>query len=155
MGNRTESNWASVAEYGPGYAMWTALAIPVDNLLLMINSRLTSLERTVLRAICEMYPSDRAALENQLSAAVIGRRQNTGAGFYTDFEVPSVQSALSGERMRTGPNAKIDGLEHGMGFILWLHCGYVTTLEGYSFGEDTSSIDFEAVGCQINSSLQF
>lgn len=117
---------------------------------MIMNPNLTVLEAKVLGSICEMHRADRTALESQLATAVIRSRENTGAGFYTRFEVRSRQDAIPGERKRIGRNAKIEGLKHGMGFILWLNDGYAATLEGYSFGEDTSSIDFEAVNCHID-----
>jgi hypothetical protein len=42
--------------------------------------------------------------------------------------------------------ANVVGLEHGMGFLLWLRDGHVHKLEGFSYGESTSDIDFERVG---------
>lgn len=98
----------------------------------------------MLAAICERHAADRAALEAQLSTAMVSSRENTGAGFYTRFEIqPGKSPAVAGERMRSGPNARVEGLEHGMGFILWLENGYATTLEGYSFGESTSAVPLD------------
>jgi len=39
--------------------------------------------------------------------------------------------------------AKIDGLDHGMGFILWLKDGYLDCLEGYSYEENTTAVVLE------------
>jgi hypothetical protein len=50
---------------------------------------------------------------------------------------------------RNGPEARIDGFEHGMGFVLWLEDGYVDCLKGYSYDESTTDIDFERVGFEI------
>jgi hypothetical protein len=41
------------------------------------------------------------------------------------------------------------GLQHGMGFILWLRDGYAERLEGYSYGESTSSVDLERADFEI------
>ena len=113
------------------------------------GSGFTPLERAVLQAIGEMS-SDRDALEAQLSIAVVLRRDYTGAGFHAYFSVErDARSAVGGENPRRGPNVRIDGLEHGMGFILWLTEGYVDCLEGYSFDESTTEIPFECVGFEI------
>jgi hypothetical protein len=110
----------------------------------------TKLEAAVLRAICEMHLSDRAALEAQLSTAALISRENTGAGFYTNFVVePSASAAIAGERLRNGPEARIEGLQHGMGFILWLTEGYASSLEGYSYEESTIGVDLEQVGFEM------
>jgi hypothetical protein len=115
-----------------------------------MRSCFTPLEQTVLTAICEMYSSDQAALEAQLSTATLLSRENTGAGFYTRFAVERASiAALTGERLRAGPETKIDGLRHGMGFILWLKEGYADCLEGYSYAESTTGIILGAVGFEI------
>jgi hypothetical protein len=87
----------------------------------MLSSRpeFTRLEQSVLNAICEMHPKDRAALEAQLTTATFLRRENTGAGFYTYFTVQQRHGRVEGERLRTGPAAKVAGLKNGMG----LSCG--------------------------------
>jgi hypothetical protein len=113
------------------------------------ESCFTILESSVLRAICEKesVERDRTALEGQLSAAVLVSRKNTGAGFYTSFTVDRGSTVpVGGERLRNGPAMRIDGLRHGMGFILWLKDGYAELLEGYSYEESTSEIDFERAG---------
>jgi hypothetical protein len=110
----------------------------------------TPLERAVLHAICEVHLVDRAALEAQLSTAIVLSRENTGAGSYTRFSVErSSLAAIGGERLRHGPSARIEGLEHGMGFILWLEEGYADCLEAYSYEESTTGIALEQAGFEI------
>jgi hypothetical protein len=46
-----------------------------------VGSDFTPLEHAVLRAICEMHPVDQAALEGQLSTAMILSRKNTALVF--------------------------------------------------------------------------
>jgi hypothetical protein len=46
--------------------------------------------------------------------------------------------------------ARLDGLEHGMGFILWLKEGYADCLEGYSYGESTTGIILEAASFEVS-----
>jgi hypothetical protein len=115
------------------------------------ESQFTALERAVLQAICESYPADRLALEAQLSTAKLEKRENTGCGFFTHFLVDQSSSKrVGGERLRNGPQAKIEGLKYGMGFILWLESGYADCLEGYAYGPDsTTELPFESVHFQI------
>jgi hypothetical protein len=117
-----------------------------------MQSIFTPLERAVLSAICEMDPEDRSALEAQLSTATFRSRENTGAGFYTRFSVDHESSAaIRGVQLKYGPPANIDGLNHGMGFILWLKDGYTDCLEGYSFDQSTTPINLETVGFDLGS----
>jgi hypothetical protein len=114
------------------------------------GSTFTPLEQVVLRAICETHPADRVALEAQLSTAILRSRENTGCGFFTHFSVDRVSPAIGGTRMRDGPAAKIEGLDHGMGFILWLEEGYADCLEGYNWAdESTTGIVLETISFEI------
>jgi hypothetical protein len=111
----------------------------------------TPLERAVLAAICEMHPADRTALDAQLSTATPTGCENTGAGFHTRFSVdPSSSAPIRGVQLRNGPQAKIDGLKYGMGFILWLKEGYADCLEGYTYDDSTKDIALETIGFQVD-----
>jgi hypothetical protein len=97
-----------------------------------------------------MHATDRSALETQLSTATLLSRENTGGGFFTRFEVDrGSSSAVGGMRLRDGPATKIHGLQHGMGFILWLKEGYANCLEGYSYAESAANIVLESVGFEL------
>jgi hypothetical protein len=114
------------------------------------NSFFTPLEHAVLNAIYEMHLADRPALEAQLLTATVRSRENTGAGFFTRFDVDRASSsAIKGERLRNGPEATMDGLQHGMGFILWLKEGYAECLEGYATAGSTVGIDLERTSFEI------
>jgi hypothetical protein len=109
----------------------------------------------VVDAICEKYPADRPALETQISTAVLDRRENTGCGFFTYFVVDHRSPPIGGERMRHGPGARIEGVKHGFGFILWLDKGYADCLEGYNWGEgNTVGLNFETVKFEIAATAQ-
>jgi hypothetical protein len=119
-----------------------------------IGSDFTPLERAVLVAICKMHLTDRAALEAQLSTAALISRENTGAGFFTYFTVDhSASKPIRGERLRNGPGAKIGGLEHGMGFVLWLEEGYADCLEGYCYTGSTTGIALETMKFEIRTNV--
>jgi hypothetical protein len=89
-------------------------------------------------------------LESQLSTAKLVSRENTGAGCYTRFAVQRECSpAIQGERFHSGPETKIQGLQHGMGFILWVQEGYADCLERHSYGESTSGINLETSSFEL------
>src|SRR5260370_21064698 len=92
----------------------------------------------------------REARGQELSLLPFLRLETTGDGFYTRFAVDRSSSpAIGGMRLRNGPEAKIRGLEHGMGFILWLKEGYADCLEGYSYADSTTGVVLEATSFEI------
>lgn len=102
---------------------------------------ISPLEQAVLNAIARQVPELAVALAQLEEIKVTGRR-NTGAGFYTTFEI-SPASAVKGVASPLGRvGTTVAGLEHGMGFLLWLRDGYIHELEGFSYEESTSTIDF-------------
>lgn len=110
----------------------------------------TCLEQAVLKAIRKMYPLDSAALETQLATAVFRKRENSGAGFFTYFDVDRKANPVPGQRFRYGPApVKIKDLQHGMGFILWMKDGYADCLEGYSYDESTTTLSLETVAFEM------
>jgi hypothetical protein len=105
---------------------------------------ITRLEHAVLDVLASQIGNP--ALARQLASARVVSRENTGAGFYTTFSVDA-EERLDGLNSPIGNvGAGIDGLELGMGFVLWVEAGVVQELEGCSYEEDTSGIDFERVG---------
>jgi hypothetical protein len=106
---------------------------------------LTPLERAVLLAIVEQATEVSPLLGLQVDSARVVKRENTGAGFYTTFDVSSSE-AMDGVKSPLGDvGATVNGLEHGMGFLLWIEDGRVGQLEGYSYDESTSGLDFEHI----------
>jgi hypothetical protein len=114
-----------------------------------VESDFTPLERAVLLAICEMHPGDRGALEGQLSTAIVLKRENTGAGFYTRFSIERTSDiAIEGERMKGGPAVSIDGLEHD-GIYSLAKEGYADCLESYCYEESMTGIALHRAGVKI------
>jgi hypothetical protein len=123
--------------------------------MLPLASDFTLLEQAVLSAVCGENPNDRAAMEAQLATATLKTRENTGAGFFTYFDVQRIGiTPVSGRRLRDGPNAKIKGLQHGMGFILWFKEGYAHCLEGYAYAESTTEVDWQSVSFELDPVLK-
>jgi len=105
---------------------------------------ITPLERAVLDAIAAQVGS--ASLSGQIAAAQVMSRENTGAGFYTVFAIDDDAPSDDLAHPVGNVGAEIAGLELGMGFLLWLKSGVIVELEGCSYEEDTSGLDFERVG---------
>ena len=108
---------------------------------------LTPLEHAVLAFIADTSAEEGTALRAQLAAARLRKRENTGSGFFTYFDIDRTAAPVGGGKprgMRDGPHATVRGASHGMGFILWLKDGYADCLEGYCNGvDDTKGWDLE------------
>ena len=70
-------------------------------------------------------------LRGQLAAAAVAKREMTGVGFFTHFEVPTLAPRLDppGRMVIGDVYAEIVGLEHDAGFLLFVEEGVIKTLE--------------------------
>ena len=104
----------------------------------------TPLELAALNSIFEETPELAAALRGQLAVATVTERTNSGAGFFTTIAVPHSAARVDSPRVlgeETG--ARVAGLEHGLGFVLFMNDGRFDTLEGYAYGESTGSLSLD------------
>ncbi len=108
----------------------------------------TALESAVILAISEQLDSQ--YLESftlQTANLIVRTRENTGAGFYTHFDIDnSFVTRLLPDLRGLSVQAEIEGLSYGLGFILWVEEGRIDYLEGYTFGPDsTEHLDLTAL----------
>ena len=91
--------------------------------------------------------ADGEAIRAQLATARQVSRRNTGADFYTTFQVvPDPIHRLARTQLVGDAWARVPGLIRGMTFLLWANQdGFLFALEGAGFGEDISSVDFDTV----------
>jgi hypothetical protein len=76
-------------------------------------------------------------LREQWRSASLKSRELSGAGFYTNFTIPSEVPRLDTKDFRIGDVlADLGDLKYGAGFILWVKDGTLDFLEAYSYGED-------------------
>ena len=76
-------------------------------------------------------------LRRQLVCARRSSRELTGAGFFTNFEVPSTAYRFQGQPSFTIGDvvAEIEGLQFGAGFVLHVVEGALNFLEAFSYEE--------------------
>ena len=67
--------------------------------------------------------------------ARLARRECTGVGFYCDIEVDSNAPTVRGDFHIGDVHGELDGLAHGAGFVLFIRCGRVSMLEGFTYDE--------------------
>lgn len=104
----------------------------------MMSHDLTDLERSVIDKLLAGEHPVLEALRGQLRSCRVRSRELTGCGFFTELQVDRGLrvAPTSAEKLRIGDvNAKIGGLEHGAGFVLFVKDGYLDMLEGYSYEE--------------------
>ena len=111
----------------------------------------TNMETAALRAIFAETPAISSDLQRQLSRATVTKRENTGGGFYTDIAVPDdVPGVKCPKVLGYATHARVEGLEHGLGFVLFLEDGRLQLLEGYARGpESTTSLDLHSLSFEI------
>jgi hypothetical protein len=117
----------------------------------MIETSPTALEMAVLRAIGKQLPvEDQLALEEQIDGIVVSSRENTGVGFYTNFSLQSkLMKRINADTTKCHISANIEGIDNGLGFILWLNDGYVDCLEGYTYTDSTVNKNLAALNFEV------
>ena len=100
----------------------------------------TDLERAFFRALQDGAGELQSIIEAQVSACKVTDRWNTHVGFYTSLVVdtaraPPVPSYVGRSVVGGGGSAEVEQVEGGLlGFLLFFEDGYLTCLEGYTFG---------------------
>ncbi|KQN09777.1 hypothetical protein ASE85_02220 [Sphingobium sp. Leaf26] len=114
-------------------------------------TQLTKLERAAISAILAEKPNFLSPLREQLQSVVVEKRENTGGGFFTTISVSSTAApAILSSPLGLNVYANVDGMEYGLGMLLFFEHGRMSLLEGYSVGgENTSAIKFEQVAFAI------
>ena len=106
----------------------------------MSNKDFEQFEKEVMQKIMQENPAIETVLRKQYENAKIINREFTGVGFLTTFEVGTkdlqLKEFLDGELGDV--QAIFEGLEHGVGFILFIRNGFIETLEGYTYDEPWS-----------------
>jgi hypothetical protein len=103
----------------------------------------TDLELAALKSIFSETPELASELERQLTAATVVERENNGGGFFTTISVaPDAPKASSPKVLGYETQARVAGLEYGLGFVLFMEDGRLHLLEGYAWGpESTAGFD--------------
>jgi hypothetical protein len=103
----------------------------------------TKVELAALHSMFSERPEVAPQLERQLSVATVVERENTGVGFSTTISVPPDAPAIDTSEPITGEtHARVPGIERDMGFVLFFDHGRIETLEGFTYGtESTVALD--------------
>jgi len=102
-----------------------------------MNNTFERFERDVMKSIIAEDSTTSIVLGEQYKSAIIVNREFSGFGFFTNFEIIDKSLKLAGSQNRELGNthAKIEGLELGAGFVLFIRNGFIKTLECYTYDE--------------------
>lgn len=99
------------------------------------------LENEVMLRIIEGAGEYREKLAAQYTSATVADngREFTGHGFFTYYTVADSSATLGyGVKLRLGADfaTDVNGVGHGVDFVLYVDDGLITMLEGFTFGDE-------------------
>jgi len=101
-----------------------------------LSRELRALESAVMSMLLAGEHPALRTLRVQYAKARIKKIQETGAGFFIEFQFDGDVPRLAERFFSFGDvEAEIEGLAHGAGFVLHVRDGVLNTLEGYSYDE--------------------
>jgi hypothetical protein len=104
------------------------------------------IEREVLEITAAEYSASAEAIRRQIDTAQVVSFENSGAGFFSNLAVADDAPVLSEKSPLSGAYGSVLGIEHGMGFIVFLKDGRLSMIEAYcNGGGPTIDIDFSRV----------
>jgi hypothetical protein len=88
----------------------------------------------------------------QLTGASVAELANTGGGFFSTISVAADIPQIPSPRILGHEiYARVEGLTHGMGFVLFMKDEYLNQLESYAVGyENTASLNLATVNFTIS-----
>lgn len=95
-------------------------------------------ESIIISDICNRYPEYKEKLQQQLSFAVVKERVLSKYGFSTYFTINNSNLVTLGENVKLGLETdgwRVNGLDRGSGYVLWIENGVIYSLEGFSYEE--------------------
>lgn len=94
-------------------------------------------ESLIVHDIISQYPEYAQRLKKQFDSSVIAKRTIYPCAFITEYSASATDAVLDGAPdLRLGNSQwNIDGLTMGSDYILWIRGGYISSLEGFSYGE--------------------
>ena len=94
-------------------------------------------EKAVMDAILKDNIEQNPLLLHQYNSAKITSRKFTGHGFFTEFSISKMEYMLpEGGNFELGCLGELEGVQHGVGYVLFVRNGLIVTLEGYTYGEE-------------------
>lgn len=96
----------------------------------------TNFEARALDCLASMFGADAKEFRKQVNASKVVDRVNTIVGFYTRVVVDRSACRPLPVRLKSG-HFEVAGIEHGIGVVLWDEDGYLETIEGFTYDDNT------------------
>jgi hypothetical protein len=101
------------------------------------------IEREVLEIAAAECSCSAEAIRHQIDTAQVVSFENSGAGFFSNLVVAEDAPVLPEKSRLSGAYGSVLGIEHGMGFIVFLQDGRLAMIEGYcNDSVPTKDLDF-------------
>ena len=144
MNNTTPKPHATCSDFNPdiiGYVKGGSINdfdLPPLKLGKQKISKPNRFEIDVINHIIQEQPDKmQGILREQINSIPGFERDVFEGGIYLNFAEPATPLRLDIKRATLGSvEAKIKGLEFGIGFILWVTDGYISMLECYTYNEE-------------------
>ena len=114
---------------------------------MLTSHHLNAVEAAVLAAMSEMCSAP-DALREQIAAAAVVSRRNTGAGFFTELKIDKFTQPVP-EKIICNIFANIEGCKNPVAFVLFLKDGHIDILEGASVEDSTVDLDFSSANFNL------
>lgn len=103
-----------------------------------IKGSIIKMEKEVMMKLLDGDDDRLMILRNQYIRALAKKREFSGTGFFTSFEVPKdVKKLKTPKLVQLGDVvAQIMGVKDGVGFVLFIKNGTIDFLEGYVYGDE-------------------
>ena len=95
-------------------------------------------ENTVIEMLLNGEDEVLKLLREQYKSAEVKKREFTGTGFFTKYEIKNKQVAIPDlKSFNFGDvGCQIANLKNGVGFVLFVKDGFLSMLEGYTYDEE-------------------
>lgn len=105
---------------------------------MLLGKKFDKIEKAVMAKLLEGQDDKLAILREQYSQSIVKKREYSGTGFFTSFEIPDhIPNLKISKSIQLGDVvAEIKGVKTGAGFVLFIKDGVIDFLEGYTYGDE-------------------
>ena len=103
----------------------------------------------MLEAAAHDYQTSADALRVQIATAQVTNFENTGTGFFSTVKVSPETPRLTEQSPLDAATGSVASIPQGMGFLVFLEDGHISSIEGYTYDGSTVDLHFETVAFDV------